>query len=98
MSNQLQNRVYNDKIVTPSYSKKNTYISIGVLGSVFYIIMIIFAIYLSWKCNGGFDFASVLVAIFFPWIYIIYYIFARNKKCASRRCQAGQAEQCKKED
>lgn len=85
----LQNRVYNEKIVTPSYAKRNTSIGLGVFFSVLYIVLIIFALYLSWKCNGGFDFPSVIVAVFFPWIYIIYYLVAKNKKCASRRCQAG---------
>lgn len=63
-------------------------ISFGVSFGIFYLILIIIALYLVWKCNGGFDLASVLVAVFFPWIYIIYYIFARNKKCALRQAQA----------
>jgi hypothetical protein len=32
----------------------------------------LFAIYLSFKCNKGFSFGSFFMAIFFPYIYIIY--------------------------
>ena len=39
---------------------------------VFHTICAIFAIYLSFKCNGGFSFGSLLVACCCPYIYIIY--------------------------
>lgn len=40
--------------------------------SVFHFIIAIFAIFLSFKCNKGFDLASFLMAICFPYIYVIY--------------------------
>ena len=39
---------------------------------IFHSILTLFAIYLSFKCNEGFDFLGFLMAIFFPYIYIIY--------------------------
>ena len=42
--------------------------------------MALIAIYLSWKCNKGFDLLSFLIAIIFPYIYLIY-IFATRGTC-----------------
>jgi len=51
---------------------------------VFHIIMAFIAIYLSWKCNNGnFDILSFLIALFFPYIYIIY-ILATRGTCDKR--------------
>jgi hypothetical protein len=33
-----------------------------------------YALYLSFEMNGGFSFGSFLVALFAPYLYIIYYI------------------------
>lgn len=40
--------------------------------SVFHTMMSIAAIYLSFKCNKGFNFLSFLLACCCPYIYIIY--------------------------
>lgn len=40
--------------------------------SVFHTIMSLVAIYLSFKCNKGFEFGPFLVACCCPYIYIIY--------------------------
>ena len=40
--------------------------------TIFHFILTLFAIYLSFKCNKGFDFFGFITAIFFPYIYIIY--------------------------
>ena len=46
---------------------------------IFHIIMAFVAIYLSWKCNNGnFDILSFLIALFFPYIYIIYILATRG--------------------
>lgn len=46
---------------------------------IFHIIMAFVAVYLSWKCNNGnFDILSFLVALFFPYIYIIYILATRG--------------------
>lgn len=48
--------------------------------SVFHLIMSLVAIYLSFKCNKGFDVGSFLVAFCCPYIYIIY-ILATKGTC-----------------
>ena len=40
--------------------------------SVFHVIMTFIAIYLVHKCNGEFNFGGFIVALFFPYIYIVY--------------------------
>jgi hypothetical protein len=50
---------------------------------VFHSIMALFAIYLSWKCNGEkFDLVSFLIAIFVPYLYVIY-ILATKGTCSN---------------
>ena len=39
---------------------------------IFHIISSFFAMYLSFKCNNGFNHSAFFVAVFFPYIYIIY--------------------------
>ena len=48
--------------------------------SVFHLIMSLVAIYLSFKCNKGFDMGSFVVAFCCPYIYIIY-ILATQGTC-----------------
>ena len=45
---------------------------------VFHIIMTCVAVYLSNKCNKGYDMVSFLIAVFFPYIYIIYILASRG--------------------
>ena len=47
---------------------------------VFSLILSLVAVYLSHKCNNGFDFSSFLMAIIFPYFYIVY-IFATRGLC-----------------
>ena len=49
--------------------------------SIFHSILAFFAIYLSFKCNGGFSFGGFFMAIFFPYIYIIYKYATSEKFC-----------------
>jgi hypothetical protein len=39
---------------------------------IFHLITSIFALYLSFKCNSGFNLNGFLLALFFPHFYIIY--------------------------
>ena len=48
--------------------------------SVFHLVMSLVAIYLSFKCNKGFDMGSFVVAFCCPYIYIIY-ILATQGTC-----------------
>jgi len=36
------------------------------------------AIYLSFRCNGKFDLGSFLVALFLPYVYIIYVLATKG--------------------
>jgi hypothetical protein len=44
----------------------------GILYSITHTIISFFAIYLSWRCNGGFSLGPFLFALFCPYLYIIY--------------------------
>ena len=64
----------------------------GLLPSVslifYWIIMIaiyVFAIYLSIKCNGGFDFIGFLGAICCNWCYIAYKLVSDWDKCFPKK-------------
>jgi hypothetical protein len=52
-----------------------------VIFYIFHVIMSLIAIILSLRCNNkSVDFGSLLVAIFFPYIYIIYILGTKNLK------------------
>jgi hypothetical protein len=55
-----------DKIIVMS---KPTY---GVLYVITHFIISFFAIYLSWRCNKGFNLLSFICALFCPYLYIIW--------------------------
>jgi hypothetical protein len=44
----------------------------GMVYTIAHLIISLFAIYLSWKCNNGFNLLSFLIALFCPYLYIIY--------------------------
>jgi hypothetical protein len=46
--------------------------------SVFHTIMSLIAIYLSFRCNKGFEFGPFLVACCCPYIYIIYVLATKG--------------------
>lgn len=45
---------------------------------IFHTMMAFFAMYLSYKCNNGFNTGSFLLALFFPYIYIMYILATRG--------------------
>lgn len=51
--------------------------------AVVHFVLALFAIYLSFKCNGGFRLGPFLVALFCPYIYIIYIFATRGGFCGS---------------
>ena len=63
-----------DNKVRYNYAKcdSTVYVVKSTIYSIFHTLMAFFACYLSYKCNGGFHTSSFLLAIFFPYIYIIY--------------------------
>jgi hypothetical protein len=48
--------------------------------SVFHSIMSLVAIYLSFRCNKGFNIGSFIIACCCPWVYIIY-VLATQGTC-----------------
>jgi len=46
---------------------------VGIIGSL-YSAMTLFAIFLSFKWNNGFEFGHFVIAAFFPYLYIAYYL------------------------
>lgn len=52
--------------------------------SVFHTVVAVFAIYLAFKCNGGFDFGGFILACCCPYIYIIYKFATSETFCGIR--------------
>ena len=48
---------------------------------IFHMIISIFAIYLSFKCNGAFVLFDFLAALFCPFFYIIYRLAVSKNLC-----------------
>jgi hypothetical protein len=46
--------------------------------SVFHSIISLVAIYLTFRCNQKFDFGSFIMALLFPYIYIVYILATRG--------------------
>jgi hypothetical protein len=49
-----------------------------ILYTITHLILFLFAIYLSWKCNNGFNLLSFLIAFFCPYLYIIWALATRG--------------------
>ena len=49
--------------------------------AVFHTIISILAVYLSFRCNQNINYISILIALFFPYIYIIYSVIMHNGIC-----------------
>jgi len=49
------------------------------LYSIFHVIIALFAIYLSWKCNQQhFNLGAFVIALFCPYLYIIWALATRG--------------------
>ncbi len=68
----VQNVIIQENIVNESYGSGR------YLYSVFHTIMSLIAIYLSFRCNGGFDAGAFLMACCCPYIYIIYVLATKG--------------------
>ncbi len=44
----------------------------GSLYTITHLIISLFAIYLSWRCNNGFNLLQFVVALVCPYLYIIW--------------------------
>jgi amino acid permease len=64
--------------VNADLEKNNSVTPYGSIYSIFHTITAIFALYLSFRCNNGFNAGGFLFACCCPYIYIIY-TFATSK-------------------
>lgn len=48
-----------------------------IMYTIFHTILLIYALYLSFKCNKGFSPIGFVIALFFPPIYILYNVAVR---------------------
>ena len=67
----------NEIDTTKCKKRRNTY----KLASFLYFLIMVFALYLSFLCNNGFDLGAFLMAIFFPYLYIIYKLATAKDFC-----------------
>jgi len=58
-----------EKFTNTTNQNKSSYNAIMYL---FHILLTLFAIYLSFRCNGGFDILAFLIACCCPYCYIVY--------------------------
>ncbi len=68
------------KLYIPQKNENFQYTSSEYIKSLINSILTVYAIYLSVKCNNGFNVGHFLLAIIFSPFYIIYHIFA-TKLC-----------------
>jgi hypothetical protein len=53
------------------------------LSCIPYWFYILFAFYLSYKCNNGINILSLIVAFFYPLCYILY-VLLTNRECLNK--------------
>ena len=76
--NQSQNYKLNQsQNYTPNNIKKENP-AYASLYSITHIIISFFAIYLSWRCNNGFNLMAFAIALVCPYVYIIWAIATRG--------------------
>jgi hypothetical protein len=63
---QPNNQTINEDLCKDFCSTSNT------IYGIFHTIMFLIAVFLSMRCNHGFNFGSFIVACIFPYIYIFY--------------------------
>jgi hypothetical protein len=63
-------------------SRRNSQLKpMSCMYGVFHMIIAIFALYLSFKCNNGFALGDFLLALFCPVLYIIYRLAVSENFC-----------------
>lgn len=56
-----------------------------IMYNISHLIMAIFALYLSFKCNPDFDLGAFLMALVFPYIYIAWKFATSSDFCGLRK-------------
>ena len=79
-SNKISNLELNDRSKIENFSDNVTFDKktvLTIMFAIFHIIIFVFALFLSFRCNNGFNFWGFISAFFFPYIYIIYILAAK---------------------
>jgi hypothetical protein len=72
-SSSLKSQELNDQNIEINILEiEKKYNNYKLIYTIMHIIISLFAIYLSWKCNNGFNLLSFIVALFCPYLYIIW--------------------------
>ena len=80
LNNQLNSQLISEKSVKEHFNNRKVgWTTYGII----HFLAFIFAVYLAFKCNPNISILSVLVAIFCPWIYIIYILVTRKGICSN---------------
>lgn len=74
--------MYNESQVGIVTTKQSS--PLRTIYSIFHMVVAIFALYLSFKCNKGFDIGSFLMACCCPYIYIVYKFATSEDFCGIR--------------
>jgi len=51
---------------------------IGLTYSVIHSLIALYAVYLSFKCNQGLNLGGLILALIFPWFYVLYHQAVSN--------------------
>ena len=80
MSYKSNNEMQKKNTTNPTIIITNNSDATSIYG-IFHSILSIIAIYLSVRCNQKINYTSIVIAIFFPYLYIIYSIIVHNGLC-----------------
>lgn len=69
-------------VTEPVAKKENS--PVKTMYSIFHLVVSVFALYLAFKCNNGFDLGGFLLACCCPYIYIIYKFATSDNFCGIR--------------
>jgi hypothetical protein len=58
--------------------KEEKYYQRSIIYSIMHLIISLFAVYLSWKCNEGFSIVSFICALICPYLYILWALATRG--------------------
>lgn len=81
---QINNSLYSLPTIETQHCKEHYNHTAGwTVYSILHFLAFLFALYLAVKCNPKVSFGSILMAIFLPWIYIIYILISRRGFCGN---------------
>lgn len=78
INNPIQNNENQNMLIDEYNKNKKPYNMTKCIYCITHIIISFFAIYLSWKCNDGFNLLSFMTAFICPYLYIIWALATRG--------------------